>query len=113
MSGRLRPISGIIVNGDTYKFRYRGKEYIAPYVRNNSRSDATESFISGENIVHVMVSQRFGYAGVEVYNFINKHPVGENFLQDESDIEDVLGKKGLDLSLATIGDRLSIGLVCC
>lgn len=61
----------------------------------------------GEEIFALSLNHRLGYVGLEVFSGDPAEHVGEIFLQNDWEIEDVLGRKGLDLSPPTIVRRLA------
>jgi hypothetical protein len=79
-------------------------------------SDDVHVYRDGDRFYILSLNTRIGYVGLAVYDTeaLGKledgkalDPTGEVFLQNDSEIIDALGKRGLDLSPSTITRRLA------
>jgi hypothetical protein len=55
----------------------------------------------------VSINTSLGYVGLTAYGIQEDDEVGEVFLQNDDEIQDMLGRQGLDLCPVTIARRLA------
>lgn len=89
--------------------KYRGRRHVLP------AGDGDDWFLlkEGERVYCVSINRRLGYCGVQGYDKEDEE-CDERlsvFLQADYEIEETLGKRGLDLTDQTIARRL-IDLLC-
>lgn len=90
--------------GPTRTLSYRiGREKFSVEI-NAGSSDSVYPYRDGDTLLLVTINRRYGYAGLEA--FLGGVKVGDTFLQNDWEIREILGKKGVDLEPCTIIRRL-------
>jgi hypothetical protein len=96
---------------------YRNATYRLPI--GAGESDDVNVFRDGPLVYVVSVNRGLGYAGLQVFELTSYEPskynakhrqaseIGETFLQADYEIDDILGKRGVDLHPRTIAKRLA------
>jgi len=95
-AGRYNPATVLKVDG-----------HAAEYTLGAGRSDSLTVFVQGNEILVLSVNHGLGYVGLEIFDSADGSQIGERFYQDEDELKQSVGPKGLDYSERTLATRLA------
>lgn len=81
---------------------YRDKRKIQRVPIGAGTSDDIYVYREGDDIYVLTVNDRLGYVGLDIFSGDPAEKAGEMFLQTDYEIEEILGRRGLDLSPPTM-----------
>jgi hypothetical protein len=96
-AGRFNPATEAV-------FTFKHREYVVTL--DCGHSDNLHAYRDGDFAIFLSINERLEYAGVLVYDLVEDRVDSELFCKDSDEIEQEVGRQGLNLAPVTIARRL-------